>query len=90
MQAKNQGGNAVQPSRATLGEGQAKSSPWLIFREDLNVWFPCIRQEWLAIAQNAQLTWRLQPAGQDGLQQLVGLGQGVIPGIDTSSPASSN
>ena len=29
-------------------------------------------------SQNAQLTWRLQQAGQDGLQQLVGLGQGIL------------
>ncbi len=30
------------------------------------------------IAQNAQVTWRLQPAGKDGMQQLVGLGLGII------------
>ncbi len=58
---------------------EACSRPlWLISREDLNFWFPCKRREGSAIAQNAQLTWRLQPAGQDGLQQLVGLGQGII------------
>ncbi len=45
--------------------------PWLISREDLSVWFPCIRREGPVIAQNAQVTWRLQPAGQDGPQQLV-------------------
>ena len=33
------------------------SPPWLIFREDLNVWFPYIRREGPEIAQNAQLTW---------------------------------
>ena len=34
---------------------EACSSPpsWLISREDLNVWFPCIRREGPAIAQNA-------------------------------------
>ena len=50
--------------------------PWRISREDLNCWFPCIRREGPAIAQNAQPLWRLQPAG-DGLQQFVGLGQGI-------------
>ena len=50
--------------------------PWRISREDLNCWFPCIRREGPAIAQSAQPLWRLQPAG-DGLQQFVGLGQGI-------------
>jgi hypothetical protein len=52
--------------------------PWLISRDDLSFWFPCFRREWPAIAQNAQVTWRMQPAGQDGMQQLVGLGLGII------------
>ncbi len=52
--------------------------PWLISRKDLNVWFPCIRWVEPAIAQNARLTWRLKPAGHDGLQQLVVLAQGII------------
>ena len=51
--------------------------PWRISREDLNFWFPCIRREGPVIAQSAQPLWRLQPAG-DGLQQLVGLGQGIL------------
>ncbi len=46
--------------------------PWLITREDLSVWSFCVRREEPAIAQNTQVTWQLQPAGQDGLQQLVG------------------
>ena len=52
--------------------------PWLVSREDLSVWFPCIRREGPAIARDAQVTWRLQPAGKDGMQQLVGLGLGII------------
>jgi len=52
--------------------------PWLVSREDLSVWFPCIRREGPAIARDAPVTWRLQPAGKDGMQQLVGLGLGII------------
>ena len=51
--------------------------PWRVSRTELSVWFPHLSQTGSGVALPDQQRWQFQPYGSAGMQQMIGLTQGI-------------